>query len=329
MFLPGAGGLGSGYQDLGTRWAMRGMFAIMVDTGWTPDLQRDNSVALFHAWTAENLNPSSPFFGALNLQKAAITGHSLGGGNALRILGSQNPGFVVGMSLAAGGSSIWTLLHAPVIDRPIMLIHGVGDQVVPWQASSQSYYQNAIAFTGIKSLYVLNQDCNHFNIAVVGPSSVDQQVFDRCFTVGTGFMERFLFDDPSALEESIGPTALTEARLHLQDLDVQTPETWSWPAPQVGVNTDFHLACEGQLAGLFAALAPGSTPTPFGTLGLCPASLFPLVSGIPASNHLLSFSLPLPNDPALAGFSFHVQGVGLTVSQGPRLSNVLDQVVLP
>ncbi|HET6201194.1 MAG TPA: hypothetical protein VFI25_00165 [Planctomycetota bacterium] len=333
VFLHGLGGLGSSYPDLGNVWASEGYVAAMLNTAqFQPDLERDDGIALFPVLSAANQNPASFLHAALDLQRAGLAGHSMGGGNVVRVLAS-NPGYAAGFCFAPwqGPTGSWPQTSGPQVPTPLAIVRGTGDIVLPLALSSIPFYALATAYTGVKTLYVLDGNCDHINVALVPPSatSTDLAVFGRTSSVSVGWFDRWLKGIPEGLEEVVGPAALSEPMLSSHSVEVERPDLWNVGTLRVSQTTTLHALAQPGPAAIAVATSSVSLPTPFGTLVLDPATLFPLVQGPVDADQLLSLAVPVPADGALVGVQVFLQGIGLDRDALLRLTPPLDRTIGP
>jgi hypothetical protein len=258
---------------------------------------------------------------ALDMSRAGVSGHSMGGGSTASVL-ARNAGYAAGFCFAPlfPGDAV-----ASQVRLPLGIAHGTGDTVLNWQTSALPLFQRSGSSTGIKALYLMNGDCNHSNVAGLAlTNQTHQQVWARCARVATGFFDRFLKERNEGLEEVLGPTARAEARLTSLYAEVETPELWNFGSTAIGQPTRLTIAGEPGAAAAFAAAGTAALNTPFGVLRLDPATIFPVFTGIVGQERLLSENLTIPNDPALVGARVPLQAVALSKGASLRLSVLLS-----
>ena len=322
VFLHGFGALGSFYPDLGNALAAQGIVAVMSETAWVNnDTQRNDGLALFPSLVAENTKSGGFFAGALDMQRCAVGGHSMGGGNTLRVL-AQNPGYKGGIAFAPVAQAA----SAMSVKTPFVIVHGEGDSIVPWLANAQVNYDALTGYTQFKSLYLMNSECTHTNLVFRGTGS--NAVFDRTLRVTLGFLAHLLLETPAGLEDVLGDDARTEPRLTSLSVEVEAPLHWQVGSGKLGTTQALRVAGEPAVAALFYAGKRASTATAFGTLLLDPASLAFLAAGPVDAKRLYVFDLVIPNDASLNGARFPFQGLGLGRGQALRLSNAVDLEVV-
>ncbi len=193
-----------------------GYIVVANDSGqFDPTAQAKDGNALFAALAAENKNKDSEFKDQLDMSRAGICGHSMGGGNTVRVL-ADNPGYKAGFCFApwAGkifprGKAIYVERYAAKVTTPLGIVHGTGDRVLPWRDHAHRYIQAMKDTPAQKFLYLLNSDCDHINVAVVGPVSAKRSkaVFYGCMELAAAFFNCHLQQQPKALDKLLGKDA--------------------------------------------------------------------------------------------------------------------------
>ncbi|MEM7202575.1 MAG: hypothetical protein AAF628_20070 [Planctomycetota bacterium] len=320
LFLHGFAALGRWHTALGDAFAGRGYVAVLMDTAqFSAPTQVSDGLAWFPALQAANAAGSGSFLeGALDMSRVAVGGHSMGGGSTVNVL-AQNPGYAAGFALAPVPAA-----SARDVDVPFVVVHGTGDGIVP-SSSGESVFAALTAFTGIKALVLLNDDCDHLNVTGLFLSgSVAQEVWDRTARVLLGLADAFLLGDTAGLEETVGATARAEPRLVRLDVAVEAPQAWLAQAAPPGGTARVEVLGEPGPAALLAAATSGRVPTPYGTLLLDPATLLVVTAGTAAAERRFSVPLPIPAEPALAGLTVPLQGVALGIAATLRLTGGAD-----
>ncbi len=203
-----------------------GYIVVANDSGqFDPRAQARDGSALFAALAAENERKESDFRGQLDMGRAGICGHSMGGGNTVRVL-ADNPGYKAGFCFAPwagkvlpGGRPVYVNRYAPRVAVPLGIVHGTGDRVLPWQEHARPFIEAMKETPGSKFLCLLNQDCNHVNVAVAGPASEERSkaVFHSCMELAVAFFDGHLRDQPAALDKLLGKDA-KQHNPHLEKL---------------------------------------------------------------------------------------------------------------
>ncbi|MHC4078595.1 MAG: alpha/beta hydrolase family protein [Planctomycetota bacterium] len=213
-------------HGLGTRaWIMYAMASQMVQAGYIvvandtgqfdPRTQANDAAALFAAMVAENKNKESEFKGQLDMSRAGICGHSMGGGNTVRVL-ANNPGYKAGFCFSPwsgkvlpNGKAVYVDRYAPKVTTPLGIVHGTGDRILPWRDHAHRYIEAMKETPAPKFLYLLNRDCDHINVAVAGPLSGKRSkaVFYGCAELAVAFFDCHLRDQPAALDKLLGKDA--------------------------------------------------------------------------------------------------------------------------
>ncbi|MAG55673.1 MAG: hypothetical protein CMJ83_05210 [Planctomycetes bacterium] len=328
VFLHGYALNGLAYDRIGIWLAQRGYVAVMMNTGvfnWNE--QRDDGIALHAVLAAEAQSASSWLFGNVDPSRMAVAGHSMGGANTFRVL-AQNPGYVTGVGFATWDGLGWQTTTGPQVQTPLLLLHGRGDTVVMWPSSS-AWFANTPAFTGVKTLYVLDTNCRHDNIANLLPAftPTDLQVFERCATVATRWLDRWLKNDASGLDEVVGAGPGSDPQLDTHDVRVADPELWTDVPLTVGATVTLNTLAEPGPSAIWAAATPASVPTPYGLLELELSVAVPLLVGAPGTDRRLFTAIPIPNDPNLVGVPISLQSIGLGVDAAFHLSPALHLTI--
>jgi hypothetical protein len=325
VFLHGLNVLGSGYGALGAAFAQQGWVVVLSNTARSSALtQIDDGIALHPALANANVEPNGFLRGALDMTRAAVSGHSMGASTTPSVL-AADPGYRAGFSFAPGIAPA-----AGQVRVPFGIVHGTGDAVLDWQTFGLALYRNLTAVRDLRFFYVLDQDCSHGNVAgYVQLTQTDREVFARTSRVALGFLQCFVLGDAAGLEQAIGPAARAEARLHRLDAEVRSPQLWTIGTAAPGRVVRATLAAEAGQAGLFAAAAEASTPTPFGLLLLDPATLVVVAHGAAGADDLWSASLAIPDDPALVGARVPLQGLGADAAASLRLTGAWRLAIGP
>ncbi|MBK8097346.1 MAG: hypothetical protein IPK26_09570 [Planctomycetes bacterium] len=328
VFLHGFAIQGSAYSALGNAWASRGMVVVLSNTAQFDNVgQEHDGRALHGAVLAANATVGGPFAGAFDVGRMALAGHSMGGGNVANVL-ANNPGYRCGLAFAPvlpRGS------NAGAVTTPLAIVVGAGDTITPAATQAQPFYQAATATTGLRMLYLLDNDCTHTNVAgLFLGGGVGTQVFERATGVGLGFLRHFLAVDITGLEGALGDDARQEPRRVGTSLLVEQPQVWTWPAMQVGATARLSVASEPGLGGIVAAptLAP-PTPTPFGELLVDRAAAFVAVIGIADSARRIDGGVTVPNDPVFAGMTLALQAFGAALGRPLALGSAVVATVSP
>jgi hypothetical protein len=252
-----------------------------------------------------------------------LAGHSMGGGITGLVL-ANNPGYRCGFAFAPVFPGVATANVAV----PFGFAVGTGDVITPWDLFALPYYQTVGCQGGIKFLYLMNDDCDHMNVAglTIGARA---GVFDRTFDVSLGFFRAYLRDDPSGLEKCVGRDAVSEPGMTALLQEVARPEIWSAEPLRLGQTVRVSLAVETGFCGVIAAtsVAPGVS-TQLGTMMLDQSTAFPLVSGTSTETRFDSY-VYVPNNVNLIGLTFAMQGLGSTTSALLTLGGAVQLVIQP
>jgi pimeloyl-ACP methyl ester carboxylesterase len=326
VFLHGLFQIGRAYSRLGNHLAKNGYVAVMNETGqFSPSLQADDGAALYHALVVANGQSGNVFQGALDMSRAGLCGHSVGGGNTLTVLAS-NPGYKAGLCYAPiypGAST------ASQVEVPLAIIQGTGDLVLIWSLTGLPMFNDTTNFTGLKTFYLFGFSGGHNSVpGLYVVTSGDSAVWQRSRRVTTGFFDRFLMDEAAGLEEVIGAAALAEPLLSQIYVEVEEPDVWLTGQPAIGQTVQIQTSSEpGVVLYGAAAGTAGPIPTPFGDLLLDPASMFVPYTATVAASRFATVSLDIPNDVQLIGTQVAFQSLGLSNGGGYRLTSTATLVV--
>ena len=323
VFLHGLGRIGNDYTLLGEALAQSGFVVVLHNTARTQAaLQRTDAIALYPV--LQELNATAGHFleGALDLDRVGLAGHSVGGGNVLNVLPLQ-PGYDAGLLLApqARGAAI-----AEQVTVPVGILHGTGDNVLAWNTNGLANFNRATNFSGLKFLYVFGLACDHDNLAGLGSSAVDAEIWSRSASVLTGFFRHTLLDETAALSEVVGESARAEPRLNQLRLRVEQPEMWAVGSPVPGQDLRVELIAELGNAGVMTAATTGSLVTRFGLLELDPTTLFTPWRGVVGTSRLFTWTDRLPAGTPV-GTEIPLQGFGKSNDGRQRLTKPTTLVV--
>lgn len=179
---------------------------------------------LVDTYLAENYNNTSTFFGKLN-GKAAVMGHSMGGGASF-LAADGNPNVTTQVSLTAAETNPSAIAAAGNITIPALVVASSRDCVAP-PADHQELMYNALASTF--KTYIEITDGNHCNygIASGGSNCVLGETFTFCsgfisqasqhqqmFDIVNPWMDFYLKMDPCAMTEFQSYTDINNGSLH-------------------------------------------------------------------------------------------------------------------
>ena len=179
---------------------------------------------LVDTYLAENTNNASPFFEKLN-GKAAVMGHSMGGGASF-LAADGNTNVTTQVSLAAAETNPSAIAAAGNMTIPALVVASSRDCVAP-PADHQLLMYNALA-SSFKT-YIEITDGNHCNygIASLGSNCVLGETFTFCsgfisqasqhqqmFDIVNPWMDYYLKMDPCAMTEFQNYTDTNDGTLH-------------------------------------------------------------------------------------------------------------------
>ena len=318
VHLHGAGGDGRATPEMSMAIASVGFVVVMQDTARSSSsTQYADAMALVPALQVENQSPTSFYQGRLDLTRMGLEGHSMGGGNTLRVLAASSA-FRAGICFAPTAATS----QASVIKFPMLIVVGMGDTVVNWQNGALADYNALASYTGLKELYLFNTECNHATMIATPLNSVELAIFTRTMRLVTGFWRAWLYDESAALEEVAGPPARNEPRLVQLSIACERPLTLKVPYPGLPTARVYTFAEPGP-GWLLLALGRGKLTTNHGTLLLDPGTL----TAIPAmigTDRLFAFDLPLLPPGLETPWRISVQALAQTRYGVARLGNVED-----
>jgi predicted dienelactone hydrolase len=327
VFLHGFAVLGNSYQSLGTTWAQQGCIVVLSNTAQFDNFgQEADGRALFAAIGIANA-AAGPLQGAFDVQRVALAGHSMGGGNVANVL-AQNPGYRGGVAIAPVPRGN----NGALVATPLGIVAGAGDTITPPATNATPYYQSLTGYRGCKFLYLMNGDASHTNLAGLFVSGATATaVFQRSAAVAFAGLRHVLSTSPSALEQALGPAALAEPRLLSLQQQFAEPLVWTSAPFALGTSLRASVGMEPGLGGLAVAFAPpvGPIATPLGELRLDPALAFVLAAGVVGSERRFDVPLVLPADPVLVGAPLSLQGLGPSIALPLQFGSALGLTVLP
>lgn len=151
---------------------------------------------------------SSPFFGHV-LQRAALMGHSMGGGaTVLGASGNANISCAIGLAPAETDPS--AIAAAATVTAPVLFLQGTSDNVTPEEDNALAVFE---ALASSCKLYAridngshcyfanTNFNCDFGEISVGGPGSLGRtEQHEVSFALATPFLQYFLLDDCDAYD---------------------------------------------------------------------------------------------------------------------------------
>lgn len=326
VFLHGLFQIGRAYSRLGRYLAERGYVVVLNETGqFSSSLQADDGAALYHALVVANGQSGNVLEGALDMNRAGLCGHSVGGGNTVTVLAS-NPGYKAGLCFAPIYPGASTTNQ---VDVPLCIIQGTGDLVLLWGLTGLPMFNQATNVTGLKAFYLFDFAGGHNNVpGLYVFTGGDTSVWRRSRRVTRGFFDRYLRDDLGQLDQVIGTTALSEPLLSSIYVEVEAPDVWITGQPAIGQTVELHTSSEPGVVLYGAASALGNAiATPFGNLLLDPASMFVPYTVAVTASRFSSVALNIPNDVQLIGTQVALQSLGLGNSGNYKLTSATSFAV--
>ena len=320
VFLHGSWSFGSQYPQVGEALAKHGYVCVLSDTApGDAVLQLADGIAYFPSLMAENEVPSSFFRGALDMNRAAIGGYSMGGMTAMRVL-STNCGYAAGFTHAPGAGTYYAQSEGQNCRKPFAIVHGLGDPIVGWQNGYD--WWNYSRFTGQKFLYLMNGEVNHTNV-ISYPTLADLAIFQRCMRVCLGFLDGVLKGDAAGFEEVFGGQARLEPRLYALHARAETPALWT-----LKNGRDYAVRQVAEPGGtvMLAAAGRGYFQTTAGTLQLDSNTLMIAFSKQIDFGKLMNEEYALPYFAPMSGFRLQIQALSVNCFGEAKLSNAAELV---
>ncbi len=324
VFLHGWRKYGYHYVEVGFALASSGWIAVLSDTAPANlNLQIQDGRALHPALVKENKTSTSWLAGALDTSNMALAGHSTGATNLFFIL-ANNPGYSCGVSYGPwlGLDLKYGLTVMPKVTAPVLLLSGMGEKITPWKPHGKGAYDRLTGVQGLKCLFVLDKDGDHYNIVayVLRGRPADKQVFETTHRAVSGFLRYVQGGDEKALASVLGGTARRSAKFG--GLFATNPRPLYFQSGSTAIGTVSHLevvALPGPALHLFS-IRKGSLKTSWGTLLLNPLYLGFFGPTPVGASGWFDLSFRLPNDPKLRGMTFYFQALGASKG-GHRFSN--------
>ncbi len=329
VFLQGFTAAASSYTRAADYIAARGYVVVINDTAsLNPDGQAADGIAQYSAVASENANSNGPFKGALDPKRVGLAGHSMGGGTTVRVLAS-NPGYLAGVPIAPWDLKLlfnrdYPKSYSGKVKVPVTILHGRGDTTVSW-SQGKRFYDLATAYTQLKTMYLFNNSGGHSNVAgTVINNTTDQAVFNRSMSVLVGFMDAYVKNNTSGLENVLGPTARAETRLSQILHNIDQTELWLTGSTTPGGKFSMQALAKPGPAVLAVGLRSAPVNTAFGLFVLNGAAMA-VINQTPASNLCLQTTmLQIPNDPRLKGLGVTFQALGSNTAAILRLTGGVD-----
>ncbi|MEZ5987924.1 MAG: hypothetical protein R3F30_02110 [Planctomycetota bacterium] len=326
MFMHGYQKYGNQYWELAYWAASTGRVIVLADTA--PDdlqLQIDDAIAIYPSLVAANKDSKSFLYGAMRTDRMILSGHSTGAAHVFHVL-ADNPGYIAGISYGPflGFDLKYTQSVTPKVKVPVLILSGTGEKITPWQQHALGAFNQLTSFEGIKLLYLLGAECNHYNvIAYQLGTTTDKECFDAIHETVGGFVDFIVDQDPQTLEQVCGEASRQRKRWYGTFIDVVEPYEWRTGSLSIGKLARIQVAAKpGQAFHMLAFGNPVALPTTWGILRCDPISIaFLGFQPVPTSGHQV-LPMLIPNLPGLKGlpFVFQVLAPG---RNGDRLGNAM------
>jgi len=203
LFLHGYGGPAFAYPDLGKTLAKHGYIVIVSDTAITdPKPQRKDGTAHFAALKAATADEKSPWYGAFDMSRVGIAGHSMGGGSTAHVL-ANNPGYKAGFCFAPWQGGLAFETSGPKITVPVGILQGEGDRRLAWRGTGKKLFDALSPKLPGSFFYLMNTDMTHQNLARLGfrsASAADKQIFRDSMELCAAFFDKHIRGKKDRLE---------------------------------------------------------------------------------------------------------------------------------
>ncbi len=325
VWMGGFGRVGHDYPSLCNFIAGNGYVVVALDSTTNDlQLQRDDGMALFPALKQVTEDPRARFHGAFDMRRVALAGHSMGGGNVVRVL-AKNPGYRMGVGYAAWQGPVingvsFPHQYAKDVKVPMLLLHGEGDTIIPWKSSAKLYQDRLVNTTKFAVLHRMNSNCDHANLVSLLPThAASMQVFFESMNVTLAALKLELGEVRRALDGVVGEIARGHAHFADQDVRLERAAVWAENKAQLGQRVVVKaVGGKGEL--FLAAGVRGQLSTPWGTLGIKPASLMVLgQTRVQRLGDVLSHAFTVPRQRSLIGLDVCFQAISLVHGLSDRL----------
>ena len=311
LLLHGHGFVGKDYKELGKRLSTEGYLVVAPNNartdGW---LQGLDALALPAALGRENQRKGSVLESAIDLRRRAVLGHSMGGANAVRVL-AEDHSWSLGIAVAP---LIAPLKYPPLLRDPLVLIGASKDSVTPWRSHLLAIRNALSKKLPAWTMSIWDDKASHLNVAFRGyPSSTrdDDAIFDASYRTISAALRRWLLEDASALDAIVGMAAHKEAHLAILEHRFLQPEHY---ALKTAAEFRLHVAGPQGIVLELAAFGRAELATPFGKLGLSPASL--MMAPALVSSGLQVTSLSFLRKRRFRGLKIWFQSLSTTLDPG-------------
>lgn len=332
-FAHGWLGRPSNYDDLCTHIVSWGFVvaSIGTETGFFATMQQEalDTQAFLHWMEDESGNAAGPFFDLLDGGNWGASGHSMGGGCMMYLLGYEaRVRTVIPLQPYRGsglGGSSGSTAYLNAFDGSLLIVAGDMDTTCPWDTTAQPYFEDADS--AARNFAHLVHGMGHLGPCDDNTSGdplppAEQHRLHRRLV--TGFLraemkgEENLYIDMLGEGMSLEPVSYRSATV--------LPPLWADESGTSPGNLAIGLAgTRGARACLAWSILPANIPTPYGTLGL----------DLSAGACFYDASLPieglteqlLPVQPSWIGQDLYLQGLLLGGGQGmlTRTATVVPQ----
>jgi len=320
------------YTQLADHLASWGFLFVAHDTHLRDrPKQIEDMTALVRIARDEHTNPKSILFGAVDVKKIGVAGHSMGGGSVAGILGGTAD-VQAGLLLAPSdtpqpNASPWM----QTARAPYLILAGAGDTTVPPEKNAELFYQMGNANQGFRGYVLLWKGCDHYAVAYTTSRSTPEQIeaFARSRRFSTAFLLALLRDRHPFYDWVVGKGAHADPKVDRLRFEVRSPNLYLTGEPGVGGRIDYHVMARvsSPLVAAGSPLPAAISLPPLGTLGLFPGTIISLSMTTAPADGVAHLGYPVPAAPTLKGLRFWIQAAALDAQSAYRLTPTRDLVL--
>ena len=330
VFGHGFTSTGHDMMQVAKHFASWGFFFVAHDT-WRLGPQTEqlkDMEALTRILRDENRRSGSFFYNAVDENRFAVAGHSMGGGSAAGVLGSSAD-VQAGVLLAPWvgilpDASNWM----KTARAPYLVLVGQGDIIAPGSANATKFYKKGDSVQRYRGLTWLWKGCDHFSVVRTTSASTPDHIeaFRLCRRQMTSFLLAHLKDRHAYLDVLVGKATHAEVKFDEVRYEVRDPDLYLTGTVQVGGTLEAHVMGKDSSPTLtYVSPVPAALPLPgLGVLGLHPMFMVPLGAGTIVSQQVEHAVYPIPAEAGLAGLRIHIQALALDAGSAYGLTPTRD-----
>lgn len=276
---------------------------------------------------AEAQKPASPFLNAVSANvRAAAVGHSFGGVAAIAAASARPDLFATLVTFAATSTSAQgfdVLAAVRALQVPCAHFGASKDTIAPPASNLDPIWANTPTSVSRRLLEIRGGTHSQFHEAwgidrlTEAPGDItvaEQQRIQRRYQAA--WLAWTLRGDPLWLDAFLGPTAVADQALSRQQTALVDALTFASGTGAIGTNLLLCAARRPSEQGfVLVAAGTASTPTPWGTLFLDPATTLLLGSAPLGAASYGTVTLSVPADPALRGARVPFQAVVVSATE--------------